>query len=121
MADGRWTILVVDDEEAVLSLMVAALQTQGYAVRGAGGCDEAAELLKKERFDLLLTDMNMPRQDGLQLIEETKALKPTMPVIAMSADPDEWRIQLQDIPCLSKPFPFHVLYGEVQRLLEKNT
>ncbi|MFB3886023.1 MAG: ATP-binding protein [Thermodesulfobacteriota bacterium] len=70
-------ILVVDDEKPIRDFLFEALtQLGGFSVGMAEDGEEALKKIEKENFDLVLTDMKMPRMDGLQLITEIAKLKP---------------------------------------------
>jgi len=64
-----WRLLVVDDMEAMRMALVQCLQLSGYEVASAASGAEALELLRTQRFDLLLTDQAMPGLSGLELTE----------------------------------------------------
>lgn len=77
MAAGR--ILLVDDEKDLLEILGEFLQEEGFEVATAGDGVEALEILKKDpRFDLLLSDINMPRMKGFDLIREAKVVLPAL-------------------------------------------
>jgi two-component system response regulator AtoC len=78
-------ILVVDDEESVRSMVAVLLQKEGYQVSSAPGGKEALDLLGEQSFDLVLSDIRMPRMDGLALLDRIQALYPDITVIMMSA------------------------------------
>jgi sigma-B regulation protein RsbU (phosphoserine phosphatase) len=67
--------LVVDDDEIVASLIELFLSSRGYEVRRAGDGVEALALLRVGGFQLLVTDWNMPRMDGIALCREARALE----------------------------------------------
>ena len=79
------TILVVDDEKNYLLVLSAVLEDEGYGVLTAQGGHEALEIQKSSDLDLILTDMKMPAMDGIELLENVKALDPDLPVIMMTA------------------------------------
>ena len=79
------TILVVDDEKNYLLVLSAILEEEGYEVLTAQGGHEALEIQKSSDLDLILTDMKMPAMDGIELLENIKALDPDLPVIMMTA------------------------------------
>ena len=79
------TILVVDDEKNYLLVLSAVLVDEGYEVLTAPGGHEALEIQKSSDLDLILTDMKMPAMDGIQLLENVKALDLDLPVIMMTA------------------------------------
>jgi CheY-like chemotaxis protein len=77
-------ILVVDDEEDMRELLRLRLVAAGHRVATASNGREAVRILGLERFDLVLTDILMPEEDGLELIAAIRASQPDMPIIAMS-------------------------------------
>ena len=79
------TILVVDDEKNYLLVLSAVLEDEGYEVLTAQGGYEALEIQKSSDLDLILSDMKMPAMDGIELLENIKALDPDLPVIMMTA------------------------------------
>jgi len=77
-------VLVVDDEEMVCYLLNNVLSHQGYQVTMAGGGYEALEKLERSPFELVLTDLEMPRMDGLELLYRIRALFPDTEVIILT-------------------------------------
>ncbi len=69
-ADGRARILVVDDEPSVLETIIAILRQEGYETAEASSTEAALELLRREPFDVVLTDLRMEGQSGLNLVAE---------------------------------------------------
>ncbi|HEX4487009.1 MAG TPA: response regulator, partial [Terriglobales bacterium] len=79
-------ILVVDDEEPIREIVSSMLGTANYACRQAASGVEALALLESgEEFELMLTDLNMDKMDGTQLLERSKERFPEMPVIMVTA------------------------------------
>jgi two-component system response regulator FlrC len=78
-------ILVVDDEEGVRSFLAEALADEGHTVAEAADGDAAAERLRLEAFDLLITDLRMPGLHGLELVRIARAKRPEMRVIVLTA------------------------------------
>ena len=74
----KHSILVVDDDPLIRSLLVKVLSLQGYDVSEASGADKALEMLEQNTFDLLLTDYKMPGKNGMELLIETSAHYPDM-------------------------------------------
>ncbi len=68
MSESKARILLVDDEELNREYLSELLEDEGYPVKTAADGHEALELLRSEPFDLLVTDKNMPRMDGMQLL-----------------------------------------------------
>ena len=79
------TILIVDDEKNYLTILSALLEDEGFEVLTAPGGSEALEVHKSSDLDLILTDMKMPKMDGLELLENIKENDPDLPVIMMTA------------------------------------
>ena len=77
-------ILIIDDEEAILQMMDRLLTKAGYSVVTAGNGKEADQVLDKEDFDLVITDIIMPQKEGMEMITMLKRRKPETKVIAMS-------------------------------------
>src|SRR5690348_4827496 len=80
------TILVVDDEPAVLNLVKSILEAAGYPVLAACSSQDALALFKNPRhsIDLLLTDISMPDLSGLELACQASETVPHLPVMFMS-------------------------------------
>jgi two-component system NtrC family response regulator len=79
------TILVVDDEVNYLTVMEELLGQAGYEVLTAAGGLEALKISAANDLDLVLTDMKMPKMNGIELLEELKRLYPDLPVMLMTA------------------------------------
>jgi two-component system chemotaxis response regulator CheY len=74
------SILVVDDTRSMRKMVSAVLVGAGYRVEEAGDGVEALELARGRVFDLVVTDQNMPRMDGVSLIRELRCLPAYDPV-----------------------------------------
>jgi len=68
------SILVVDDTRSMRKMVAAVLAGAGYDVAEAGDGIEALDLAKDRRFDLVVTDHNMPRMDGVTLVKELRGI-----------------------------------------------
>ncbi len=77
-------ILIVDDEEGVQASLVKAFSLEGYEAVGAGSGTQALSLLRRQAFDVLLTDLVMPDLDGLALMDRAQAIAPSILVIMMT-------------------------------------
>ena len=67
------SVMVVDDEPTTRRVVRLALENAGYEVATAGDGAEALKILRDRRFDVLVTDLNMPRMDGRELCEAIAA------------------------------------------------
>jgi two-component system chemotaxis response regulator CheY len=85
------SILVVDDTRSMRKMVAAVLTGGGYGVSEAGDGVEARELAQSRRFDLVVTDHNMPRMDGVTLVRELRRLPNyeavALIVLSTEADP----------------------------------
>ena len=78
-------ILVVDDEDHVRSMIGVALERQGYDVQLAPSGREALEILGKNSFDLVLTDIVMHDGNGIYLLDRIRGMQPNVPVVMVTA------------------------------------
>jgi len=77
-------ILVVEDERAIAKAMELKLKSSGFEAMVAFDGLEALKILKKEKFDLIIIDLVMPRLDGFGTLEEIKKMKIKTPVVVSS-------------------------------------
>lgn len=77
-------ILVADDEPPIREILQEIIEHEGYEVHTAADGKAAIELLRKNSYDLLLTDIKMPGADGMEVLAEAQELYPDMPVIMIS-------------------------------------
>jgi CheY-like chemotaxis protein len=119
---GQPHVLVVDDEPAVRRFAARALEGEGYQVSTAQDGVEALELVGTvpEPLGLVVTDVVMPRLDGVELLRSLSASHPALPIILMSGYATA---HLADVgvaaPCavLAKPFSVEALVNQVRRCL----
>lgn len=78
-------ILIVDDEQSICDVLSIALRKDGYAVSAETNPKRALELVRKDRFDLILQDLKMPEMDGIDLLREVKRSHPEAIVVVMTA------------------------------------
>ena len=78
-------ILIVDDESNARISLAAILEKEGYSVKQAENGRKAIDLLKREHFHLILTDLKMPEVDGFEVLKQAKALSPGSSVIVLTA------------------------------------
>ena len=112
-------VLVVDDDVDVRQLTRRTLEEQGFHVTESSDGESALRLIqtRAEPFDLVLTDLSMPRIDGRRVSETVRRYRPSVAVLCMSADPDAVPyIESSDTPVrvLVKPFTADDLYHAVR-------
>ena len=114
-------ILVADDHEFIRQLVSTALVEDGFAVDCAADGEEAWEALRHEHYDLLVTDNEMPRLAGVNLIERIRSEGMSLPVIIASGTFPVERVrsdpQLQIAGALTKPFGIPQLLDSVHLVL----
>ena len=113
-------IMVVDDEAGIRALLSDALIQKGYNVTLAKNGMDSLKQLRKHRFDLLITDVNMPQLDGLELIRMMKKNGRKEKVILISGDPVD-NLDRESMPVfakLRKPFGMRQLLDTVVSALE---
>jgi len=116
-------ILAVDDEPNMLRLLKTILTNKtNYEVVTTNNPMEAAKLLQKEPFDLLITDLKMPLMDGMDLIETVKKIDATLPIIMITAygtiETAEEAIQKGAYDYITKPFRQEAILITLKRALE---
>ena len=78
-------VLVVDDEQSLRKVLAATLQREGYEVQVASDGEEALAALDRDGADVVVTDLVMPRMDGLSLLRKVVVSHPDVPVIVVTA------------------------------------
>jgi DNA-binding response OmpR family regulator len=110
-------ILVVDDDDAVRSGLGAALVTEGYEVANAVNGIQALATLRRQPCDLALIDVNMPLLNGWGTIGELRRLKHGLPVIIITARPDQRTLAREaDIELMEKPLDLPTLLRRIGEL-----
>ena len=112
------SILIADDEESIRHVLTVLLADRGYEVRAVKDGEEALQELASREYDALVTDVRMPRMDGLALVRAAQAAAPDTTIIVMSASMnfDSVRnLPIQDY--VSKPFDLDDVVLHVRRAL----
>lgn len=115
------SVLVVDDTEIIRDLLADVLRNDGYKVDRATNGIEAVEMVAKQHFDLVFTDMHMPRQDGLTTARKVHEIDPATLVIVTDSYPDKLsRATLNQavVGTICKPFDLAELRAVLQRVEE---
>lgn len=113
------SILIVDDEEMMRTLLDRILSREGYKIRSAEDGVVALEVLKAEKFDIIISDMKMPRMDGFELLKIVKNEYPQIGVIIMTAYGDTYTVKdallLGADEYITKPFKSYEISLVVER------
>jgi len=121
--NGNETLLIVDDEEAILNAVREALTNHGYKVFAISDSLSALNVFRRipDEIALVISDIAMPKMDGKELIKQVKEIKPEIKILAMSghtkyiADKDGIR-EIDGF--LKKPFESQYLLSVVRRILD---
>jgi two-component system, NtrC family, response regulator HydG len=120
---GQPRVLVVDDEREMAEMVADGLADRGYEAIPVASSEEAVARLREATFDALVTDLRMPRIDGLALLAEARRVSPDLPVIVMTAygavDSAVESIRQGASHHLTKPFKLDELALFLDRLLDE--
>jgi len=92
---GQVTVLVIDDDPVILQLLQVNFELEGFNVIVASGGEEGLEMAREHHPDVVISDVMMPKVDGLEVLSELKADSATenLPVILLSAKAQRSEIQ----------------------------
>jgi two-component system cell cycle sensor histidine kinase/response regulator CckA len=118
---GSETILLVEDEDSVRAFSARALRDRGYKVIEASSGEEAIEIAKSKKFDLLITDVVMSKMDGPTLSKKLREKSKNLKTIFMSGyTEDTFRQNIDkyaNIHFIQKPFTLESLIGKVKNVI----
>jgi DNA-binding NtrC family response regulator len=118
------SILIVDDDQNVLQVLEARLQSSGFTIYKAENGQEALRLLKDIKIDLMISDMKMPGMSGMEVMTKARSLHPGLPIIFLTAYgtiPDAVKaVKAGAIDYLAKPFDGRELVYKLKKVLEEN-
>jgi two-component system cell cycle sensor histidine kinase/response regulator CckA len=125
MPPATGVIVVVDDEEEVRRVIGRLLESSGYTVLEATNGEHALQVMQEHHapVDLLISDINMPEMDGLELVGFLRDAYPNLRALLVSGQSAEYLVANRDrIPeathFLAKPFELDTLRARVQQILE---
>jgi two-component system response regulator RegX3 len=120
--DNRPLVLVVDDEESYRQALASGLTREGFAVEIAGDGHEALRLFHRVHPDLVLLDVMLPDQSGIELCQQMRALKP-VPIIMVTARDSEVDVvlglELGASDYVPKPFRLRELVARMRAVLRR--
>jgi two-component system response regulator PilR (NtrC family) len=119
----KGNILVVDDERSMREILEIFLKSEGYGVSVADNGKSALEVMKNDFFDLIITDMKMPKVGGLELLRNVKEISPeTIVVIITAFGTTESAVEAMKLGAydyITKPFQMDDIRLVVKNALEK--
>ena len=122
--DARPRILLVDDEPELVDAYVRLLGRSGFECRGALDIERAASLLESGQYDLMITDLSLPRSSGLDIIRRAQRRIPHVPVIVMTghSTPDSAKAaeEAGADACLLKPVSIAELVRVIHETLARH-
>ena len=122
MAKGK--ILVVDDEPAIRELISEVLKIADYDFNTVDDGVEALNMIRKEKYDLIILDVNLPKLDGFAVLEKVRESAPTQPIIMISArtekDDVTHGLRLGADDYIRKPFSVEELLLRVENRLRRD-
>lgn len=117
-------ILVIDDDAAMRTTLKAVLEKNGYLVAEAANGFDGLTVVEAGGVDLVLTDLVMPEQEGLETIKDLRKRFPAVKIIAMTGGGPMIFHDLLPVAkkfgangCLAKPFENETLLAEIQRVM----
>jgi DNA-binding response OmpR family regulator len=116
LGDAMYNILAIDDEKAILDIIKIVLSRAGFKVEIALDGQEGIQKFDSDRFDLVITDIKMPRLDGRDVVDHIRnSDRPCTPIIGISGTP--WYFEnIQFDAIFTKPFPFEDLINSILHL-----
>ena len=118
-------LLIVEDDKELNNLVCSLFETNNYSVKGVFNGVEALDELKTQEYDLIISDIMMPKMDGFSLVEKIRENNLQTPIILMTARDDKFSKQLgyklgiDDY--VVKPFDFDELVMKVGAILRRTT
>src|SRR5262252_6366478 len=116
-------VLIVDDEKSMRDLLSITLEKEGYDVQTAAGGEPAIEMLHRDPVDVVITDLRMPKVDGLQVLRAAKEISPDTTVIVITAvastETAVEAMKLGPYDYLTKPFKLDEANLIVRNALER--
>jgi len=117
------SILIVDDEQAIRDILAEALRLMGHHVETAGDGLEAVQKIEQEDFSIVITDMMMPRMDGMELIEYLVNNRKGIDIIAITGHTMSYQytdvIAAGAADFIAKPFTINELEAKLKRIFRE--
>ena len=119
------TILVIDDERSMREFLSIMLEKEGYKVIAMDNGNDALDFIKKNNYDLIITDIKMPKVSGINILRESMALHTNTPVIMITAfastDVAVEAMKLGAYDYITKPFKVDEIKVIIKNAIEKKS
>ena len=119
-------ILVIDDDEEICRMLQELLSSEGHEVDIANGGQEGIDHYRRLPSDLVITDIYMPKMNGIELIQNIRQLDSKINIVAMSGDfrnhnhnSLEWAKAMGALEIIEKPFDHQDFVSKVQAIIHE--
>jgi two-component system, OmpR family, alkaline phosphatase synthesis response regulator PhoP len=120
---GGQDVLIVEDDEAIVAGLALNLKLAGHRTTAARDGDEALRKVQEHDYDLVLLDINLPRRNGLEVLQSMRASDNLVPVIVLSARDGEFdkvaALRLGADDYMTKPFALAELLARIEAVLRR--
>jgi len=124
MAEKKDLVLIVDDDEAVQSVLYKVIRSNGIEARTASNGEEALELVSRTHFDLILLDVNMRGMDGFEVVHALRERGVKTPIIIVSGRQEDYDtlygLDIGADDYVTKPFNPVILGAKVKALIRRS-
>ncbi|TDT68586.1 two-component system response regulator (stage 0 sporulation protein F) [Hypnocyclicus thermotrophus] len=116
------TVLIIDDEPTIRFLLKEIISDMGYKVLEASRAEKGLQLIKKEKIDLILLDIQLPNMNGLEAIQQIRKINMEVPVFMITAFHNMKNVvEMLDVEIqgfIPKPFEILELKDKISKILE---
>lgn len=117
------SVLVVDDRKELRTSVAYLLKTKGYKTDTAGSAEEALEKVKKNVYDVVIMDVNLPGKKGVDVIPEIKAVSENIKIILMTGEAEDHELEeglkMGASTYMRKPFEMTAFLKTIRQVLKK--
>jgi CheY-like chemotaxis protein len=122
--DSNFSILIVEDDSALLKVLSTYLKKAGATVFQATNGQEAYQIVETENIHFVLSDVQMPIMNGVELLKKIRVTKPIIPIVLLATGQAELTkddaLKFGASGLIHKPFKLLSLHDEIVRLMNKS-